>query len=124
MSRSPCVAASLKNFLPIKDFKSPSNLRLSPAPAVPNQYRATLSPYTQCNPQSTFSTLSPSHFNFSCSPNNLLKQCDSISLSVDSPHRLLFASKIKTTLTTSNLLGRGRFGEVVLAKYKGNFLYI
>lgn len=120
MSRSPCVAASLKNFLPIKDFKSPNHLRLSPTPATQTQYRATLSPFPQCNSQPTFLSLSPSHFSFS-SPNNLFQKRDSISLSVDSPHRLLFASKIKTTLTSSNLLGRGRFGQVVLAKYKGNF---
>lgn len=122
MSRSPCVAASLtKNLLPIKDFKSPNRLRLSPAQSVPTQYRTTLSPFPQCNNnQPSLSSLSPSHFGFSSSPTNLLQpHCDCISLSVDSPHRLLFASKIKTTLTSSNLLGRGRFGQVVLAKYKG-----
>ena len=118
MSRSPCVAASLKSFLPIKDFKSPNQLRVSPTPAAHTQYRASLSPY-QCSSQPTFLAISPSHFSFS-SPNSLFQKRDSISLSVDSPHRLLFASKIKTNLNSSNLLGRGRFGQVVLAKYKGN----
>lgn len=119
MSRSPCVASSLKSFLPIKDFKSPNHhLKLSPIPVAHTQYRATLSPFPQCNSQPLFSTLSPNHFSLS-SPNNLLQKCDPVSLSVDSPHRLLFASKIKTSHTSSNLLGRGRFGQVVLAKYKG-----
>jgi len=123
MSRSPCVAAaSLKSFLPVKDFKSPNHLKLSPVPAVHTQYHTLLSPFPQCNPQSTSSlSPSPSHFNFS-SPNNFFQKRDSISLSVDSPHRLLFASKIKTTLNSSNILGRGRFGQVVLAKYKGNII--
>nr|CAH0108231.1 unnamed protein product [Daphnia galeata] len=119
MSRSPCVAAaSLKNFLPIKDFKSPNHLKLSPVPALPTQYHNLLSPFPQCNPQTSSSlSPSPSHFNFS-SPKTLFQKRDSISLSVDSPHRLLFASKIKTTHNSSNILGRGRFGQVVLAKYK------
>jgi hypothetical protein len=123
MSRSPCVAAaSLKNFLPIKDFKSPNHLKLSPVPALPTQYHNLLSPFPQCNPQTSSSlSPSPSHFNFS-SPKTLFQKRDSISLSVDSPHRLLFASKIKTTHNSSNILGRGRFGQVVLAKYKGKSL--
>ena len=120
MSRSPC-AASLKNFLPTTDFKSPHNhLRLSPVPPVQaSKYRANLSPYDQCNSSQSSQLLpSPSRFSIT-SPNNLFHQRDSFSHSVDSPHRLLFVSKIKTTLTSSNLLGRGRFGQVVLAKYKG-----
>ena len=124
MSRSPC-AATLKNFLPATDFKSPlHHLRLSPVPPVQaSKYRANLSPYDtpydQCNSsQSSQLIPSPSRFSIT-SPNNLFHQRDSFSHSVDSPHRLLFVSKIKTTLTSSNLLGRGRFGQVVLAKYKG-----
>lgn len=125
MSRSPCVAAtSLKNFLPInnKDFKSPNRLRLSPVPpAHSTQYRTTLSPFPQCNAQ--FSSLSPSQF--PTSPNTSLQpHRDCVSISVDSPHRLLFASKIKSSITSSNLLGRGRFGQVVLAKYKGDLFTV
>ena len=108
MSRSPCATA-LKNFLPTKDFKSPHHLRLSPVPPVqPSHYRANLSPFDQCkSSQSSQLTPSPSRFSVS-SPNNLFHQRDSLSQSVDSPHRLLFVSKIKTSLaSSSNLLGRG-----------------
>ena len=111
MSRSPCVAASsLKNFLPVKDFKGP-HLKVSPLPAA---RRSSISPYGQCNSSST------SPFNNFTSPCSLVQQRrESFSLSVDSPQRLLFVSKIKTDTTPSSFLGRGRFGQVVLAKYKG-----
>ena len=91
MSRSPC-AASLKNILPIKELKSP-NFR-----------------FEQCKVHH----LSPARNQLNRSNFN------SNLLSVDSPNRLLFISKIKTKVNVSNVLGRGRFGHVVLAKYKGN----
>lgn len=142
MSRSPCFAPSaLKNLLPPpsivnpKEFKSPNRLfALSPNChlQVPGQQnlsvkktssRNTLSPFAQCNN----SNLQPGwsspcrRFNFASPVSGSLgrQQASSVS-SVDSPQRLLFVSKIKTTITSSsNLLGRGRFGQVVLAKYKG-----
>ena len=115
-SPNPCVSG-LKSFLDIKDFKSP-RLKLSPSVHPenrPSQNR--LSPYGQCN-----SNLhSPSSSHFICTQDSLspFARKKSNLLSVDSPRRLLFVSKIKTTLSTANLLGRGRFGQVVLAKYKG-----
>ena len=121
MSRSPCVtavaSAGFKNLLTIPSVsrdlfnsnKSPqcSPKHLLPPPATHHSsFRASLSPH-QC--------LSPRNFG---SPHRKLFAGQS-SPSVDSPQRLLFASKIKTAVTSSNLLGRGRFGQVVLAKYKG-----
>jgi len=55
------------------------------------------------------------------SPFRLQKSKDSHLLCIDSPQRLLFAAKIKTNLNQANLLGRGRFGQVILAKYKDDY---
>lgn len=146
MSRSPCCAPSaLKNLLPPsilhpKEFKSPNRLfALSPNChlqlsgqqnlSVNKTSRNTLSPFAQCNN----SNLQPGwsspcrRFNFSSpvSGSSSGHQKGSSVSSVDSPQRLQFVSKIKTTITSScNLLGRGRFGQVVLAKYKGKFHFL
>lgn len=133
MSRSPCCAPSLKNLLPPsivhpKDFnKSPSRLSSSPnlllQPPSQNHllYKSnSLSPFAQCNTNlQSHQPLSPARcFNFSSPKKSFTSQPSSPC--VDSPQRLLFVSKIKTTFaSSSNLLGRGRFGKVVLAKYKG-----
>lgn len=81
--------ASLKSILPIKDFKSPSARLKSPFK---------VSPVDQCKTRN-------------------VPSCHS--LSVDSPNRPRFVSSIKSTVHSSSVLGRGRFGQVVLAKYKG-----
>ena len=132
MSRSPC-ATSLKTILDIaSDFKSP-RLKLSPSVLHVNTNRTSLnrlSPYNnsiKC--KSPRLSPGPPHFITAAARQSPAGNPSSFSTenkpdifySADSPHRLLFVSKIKTTVSTSNLLGRGRFGQVVLAKYKGTF---
>lgn len=124
MPRSPCVAtSSFKSILPIRDFKGSSYLKVSPLPAAKAAYRSSLSPFSQCNSsKQSHTSVSPSQYNHSSSPHDLTHRRESFNLSVDSPQRILFVSKIKTTTSSSpSFLGRGRFGRVVLARYKGDY---
>ena len=103
----------------MREIKSPLPCKLSPAVGSQLDYKTapcSLSPYNQCK---SLQVPSPSPFHLSPGTNSFLRR-KSLPSSVDSPQRLLFVSKIKTSLKTSNRLGRGRFGQVVLAKYKGD----